>query len=595
MKGRTTSARSRVTRRALVLLGAAGLAVPVAASLEGSARAAFPGTNGRIICSGALATEIPTPTPQGQSRLELFSMNPDGSGQTRLMHNTFSDYSPRYSADGTRVAWVRETTNNVSPQIWTMNADGSDQTGPLTSQGSQSFMGDWSPDGTKLVFQSNRDGNFEVYVMNADGSNQVNLTNNATTGRNNDSQPAWSPDGTKIAFHSNRDGNSNIHVMDADGTNVVNLTADSPAQESAPRWSADGMRIAFQSNRDAFPRPSTEAPNFEIYRMNADGSDVKRLTFSDYTGGGTTSPFDVTGYDVFPAWSPDGTRIVFHSGRAPEYRDTGQAGVIGQWEVYTIDAELGEGAGGAGVTRLTNRPGNDERCDWQPIPRQVLTVRKAGDGSGTVVSAPAGIDCGTDCTEEFARDTEVTLAASPEDGSRFEGFTGGGCSGTAASCTVTMSEARTVTATFGIAPVVTVTPDPTPTPTPTPTTTPAPTTTATPYSLPRRAARLSVRVRPKRDTRKPFRFTVSGRLRYPSSVRKADACRGRVTVRFKAGKRTISTRRDRLDRSCRYEQRVTFKQPRRFNRRSRLRVWATFEGNKVLLPKKSKVISARVK
>jgi TolB protein len=324
--------------------------------------ASFPGANGTVICSGALATELGTATP-GESRLDLFAVDPDGSNETRLMQNTNSDFSPRYSADGKKVAFVRDN------QIWTMNADGTNQVGPLTSEGANSFMGDWSPDGTQLVFQSTRDRNFEVYKMNADGSNQVNLTNNATPMRNSDSQPTWSPDGTKIAFQSNRDGNANIHVMNADGSNVVNITTMSLAEESAPRWSPDGTKIAFQSDRAVFPRPGV-ARNLEIYRMNADGSDVTQLTFNDFDETEGPGGLNLTGFDLNPAWSPDGTRIVFHSGRAEEFRDTGAPGtaIVAQWEVYTVDAVTGEAPDGTGLVRLTTRPGNDERCDWQPIP-----------------------------------------------------------------------------------------------------------------------------------------------------------------------------------------------------------------------------------
>ncbi len=99
------------------------------------AQASYPGANGKIICSGALATELGTPGP-GESRLELFTMNPDGTGETRLTFNTDRDFSPCYSADGTKVAWGRESPNNSPVQVWTMNADGTNQVGPLTSEGS---------------------------------------------------------------------------------------------------------------------------------------------------------------------------------------------------------------------------------------------------------------------------------------------------------------------------------------------------------------------------------------------------------------------------------------------------------------------------
>ena len=97
----------------------------------------------------------------------------------------------------------------------------------------------------KIAFSSERDGNGEIYVMDADGSNPTNLTNNGAT----DGGPAWSPDGGKIAFTSERDGNYEIYVMDADGSNPTNLTNNS-AWDSEPAWSPDGSKIAFESYRE---------------------------------------------------------------------------------------------------------------------------------------------------------------------------------------------------------------------------------------------------------------------------------------------------------------------------------------------------------
>jgi Tol biopolymer transport system component len=122
----------------------------------------------------------------------------------------------------------------------------------------------WSPDGSQILFRSDRDGNHEIYVMDADGSNLIRLTNDAGT----DGTPAWSPDGTQILFGSNRDGDYEIYVMDADGSNVVQLTNNAAADVGA-QWSPDGTQIVFVSNRDG---------NNEIYVMNADGSGQTRLT-----------------------------------------------------------------------------------------------------------------------------------------------------------------------------------------------------------------------------------------------------------------------------------------------------------------------------
>ena len=100
-----------------------------------------------------------------------------------------------------------------------------------------------APKPGKITFESYRDGNYEVYVMNADGTGQMNLTNNPA----GDWFPAWSPDGKRIAFDPNRDLNFEVYVMNADGTGQVNLT-NNPAEDLAPAWSPDGNRIAFYSN-----------------------------------------------------------------------------------------------------------------------------------------------------------------------------------------------------------------------------------------------------------------------------------------------------------------------------------------------------------
>ena len=118
----------------------------------------------------------------------------------------------------------------------------------------------------RIAFYSDRDGNGEIYSMNASGTGQVRLTTNVAE----DTEPSWSPDGTTIAFTSERDGKGEIYSMDADGTGQTNLT-NNVAVDSWPAWSPDGTKIAFTSQRDG---------NGEIYSMNADGSHQVRLTNS---------------------------------------------------------------------------------------------------------------------------------------------------------------------------------------------------------------------------------------------------------------------------------------------------------------------------
>src|SRR5207248_3000848 len=115
----------------------------------------------------------------------------------------------------------------------------------LAGCGSDSTAPSGRPAAGQIAFTSGRDGNDEIYVMNADGSGQVNLTNNPAL----DQVPAWSPDGSKIAFTSGRDGNDEIYVMNADGSSQVNLT-NTPGYDEVPLWSPDGTKIVFLSDRD---------------------------------------------------------------------------------------------------------------------------------------------------------------------------------------------------------------------------------------------------------------------------------------------------------------------------------------------------------
>src|SRR5947209_11175878 len=119
-------------------------------------------------------------------------------------------------------------------------------------------------DQPQLLFTSNRTGNFQSFLMNADGTAAKNLTNTAT----DETYPAWSPDGKKIAFTSARAGNRQVFVMDADGGNVKQLTKDHTSR--APTWSPDGKKIAFTRHVDE--------ENPEIFVMNADGSNQINLT-----------------------------------------------------------------------------------------------------------------------------------------------------------------------------------------------------------------------------------------------------------------------------------------------------------------------------
>ena len=235
---------------------------------------------------------------------EIYVMNADGSGVTRLTDDSWIDSFPSMSRGGRRIAFMSDRDGN--PEIYVMNTDGSGVT-RLTNTKAVDSEPSWSPDGRRIAFTSDRDGDPEIYVMNADGSGVTRLTNNDTLER----YPSWSPDGQRIAFVSFRDGVLEIYVINADGSGVTRLT-NSKESNRYPSWSPDGGRIAFASFRDG---------QEDIYVMNADGSNVTRLT-------------NTKAGESYPSWSSDGRRITFTS-----HRD-------GQEDIYVMNAD------GSGLTLL---------------------------------------------------------------------------------------------------------------------------------------------------------------------------------------------------------------------------------------------------
>ncbi len=291
---------------------------------------------------------------QGGADYQIYSINPDGTNVIRLT-STAAGVSNDYPAWSGLPTPIRvpgpccvpgvafSSLRDGNSEIYLMRADGSQLT-RLTFNPAIDQNPAPSPDGTRIAFESNRDGRFQIYVMNVDGSGTTRLT--VSTG--NDTQPTWSNDNKHLAFVSDRDGTPQIYVMNADGSGTVKLTSDPSTSPQAynvhPHWSLDNKRIVFQSNRDG---------NDQVYVMNADGSGVARLTNDTFTDG-------------YPSFAPDDHHIVFESNRE------------GHFQIYVMNDD------GSNVTRITNDSADDRSPYWCPACLNRIVFVSNRDGVNSI-------------------------------------------------------------------------------------------------------------------------------------------------------------------------------------------------------------------
>ncbi len=274
---------------------------------------------------------------------EIYTMNADGSDPRRLTFNQVEDVAPAWSPDGSQIVFL---SNRDDPdpqgcfpkclyQLYVIDADGSDEH-KLVEAESSIHHPDWHPSGEKISFDTEFNLQGDVYVVNADGSGLQLLIEDGFWAD-------WSPDGAQIVFGSNREGNVEIYAADADGSSQRRLT-ENGRLDFFPAWSPDGRRIAFATMEQK-----------QIFVMNADGTDEQQLTYQ--------------GLNEDPAWSPDGTQIVFQSTRD------------GNFEIYTLNVEEAlQGANTTASRRLTNHWAGDY---WPAWGRELAAVQ-------TSVNVPLG-------------------------------------------------------------------------------------------------------------------------------------------------------------------------------------------------------------
>ena len=245
----------------------------------------------------------------------------------------------------------------------------------------------FSPDGSMIVFSSNRDRNADLYIMDADGSDQRRITSHPGM----DGAPAWSPDGQSLAFHSSRDGNLEIYSIRIDGTGVKRWSHD-PGLDLSPSWSPDGKRLFYASDREggqlrtillATGQESVHVTGLEHHnsiRFSPDGSRVAGVVQVDENweiaimhpdGSGRRILASHPSRDSSPRWSRDGRRIAFSSKRDAS-----------DWDIYVVDLD------GSHLVRLTTHEGRDFTPEWLPDGSGILFAsNRTGDFQLYVVHA----------------------------------------------------------------------------------------------------------------------------------------------------------------------------------------------------------------
>jgi TolB protein len=266
----------------------------------------------------------------------------------RLTRDGLDKQRPMWSPDGHLLTFARHEPDGAAIWQYVLVPGKPETLRRLTDRKTPDYNAAFSPDGTRLLLctitQSGTQGNLDIGLINADGSDLKTVAGDAKGKLAHQDWPSWSPDGARFAYSSTHEGNQEIYRADADGKNVVRLT-QSPGHDAHPCWTPDGSRIVFATDRWG---------GLELASVADDGTDAVRIT-------------DSPGFDDYPAVSPDGSRVAWVSNRD------------GNYEIYVAAID------GSGPRNVSNHPGRDTHPTWTPDGRGITFLSERDGGTDVYI------------------------------------------------------------------------------------------------------------------------------------------------------------------------------------------------------------------
>ena len=335
-------------------------ATTVLAFTSGSAEAAFPGENGRIVFSSNQNTEK-FPNPEGD--FEIYTVNPDGSGTKRLTDDGFFDFVPAWSPDGKKIAFISERNSGKGVdnperdlEIFTIKKNGAGLE-QVTVNEEFDFDPVFSADGREIAYEKflNGGSSTDIYTVGATGGSEKMVAGDPFAF---EFSPAWSPDGAWLAYVSSAGSDSDILARALDGSGQTLPLTDNDVDDGDPNWSPDSSTLTFNSRLET---PSNEDGNREIFTLAFDGSRAstpKQITRTDGQGLSSENP----------AYSPDGENIVFQSNRS-------NGGEFFSEDLYVADSSPDAPITGTRIGPETPRSA-EVTADWQPLKGRSSEARR---------------------------------------------------------------------------------------------------------------------------------------------------------------------------------------------------------------------------